>query len=77
MKTFLIMPNNSKWEQVEASTHETAYRAICSWYSPDTNIAVMDVQTGVTEIFNRTVSSTGNLEKINRIFYDQRSMDSL
>jgi len=63
--TFIICPEGCKWSEVEASSAETAYRAVCSWYSPRTRIAVINRANGITAVFTREIDSAGNLVKVN------------
>lgn len=51
MNKYMIMPEHCKWMEVEAKTHEMAYRGICSWFNYDRRIAVMDMNTKVTKVF--------------------------
>lgn len=66
MNKYLIMPQGCKWTETEAGTHETAYSMVCCWYDPDTPIAVMDKQTGKTEVFTRILDRNGNLQELKK-----------
>ena len=66
MKKYYIAPENCRWTEAEAATAEMAYCSICCWFMPDTRIAVIDAETGQTEIFTRTLDGAGNLTAIHR-----------
>ncbi len=53
MAEFLIMPERCGWSEVEAETHEMAFRLISCWFSSKTKIAVLNKETGETVIFTR------------------------
>ena len=67
MKKYIICPDGSKWTQTEAASAETAYCAACTWYRPDTRIAVIDAETGQAAVFTRTLDRAGNLTAVNRL----------
>lgn len=60
------MPEKCRFYTVEAMTAETAYRGVCSWYSPEKLIAIMDAESGSTVIFKRQLDASGNFDKIER-----------
>ena len=51
MRTFLIMPENCRWQTITANNHDIAFRSEAHWYKGKTRIAIMDVITGETQIF--------------------------
>lgn len=65
LKDFTIMPEGGRWYTRPAYTMETAYGFECSWYGPNTRIAVRDNETGETKIFTRELDNSGNLVKVN------------
>lgn len=48
---YLVMPENCRFFEVTAYTHEMAYRQQSCWFSPKTRIAVMDCMTGKTVVY--------------------------
>lgn len=77
-KHYLVMPFNNKWYKLEMKftsiyTHATdneiqkrcelVYRCACSDYS-NQNIAIMEIETGKTFVFNSRHDGVGNLQKI-------------
>ena len=60
------MPENSRFYTVEAMTAETAYCAVCCWYSPEKPVAIMDAATGATVIYTRQLDRAGNLVQIRK-----------
>ena len=77
-KHYLIMPFNNKWYKLKmkfACAYENAidnevqkrcesvYRRVCSDYS-NQNIAIMEIETGKTFVFNSQFDRFGNLVKI-------------
>ena len=59
MKNFLVMPENARWMQIEATTPEMAYRQVSCWFRRDERIAVMDPETHITTIY--THDENGNV----------------
>lgn len=51
MNKYLIMPENAKWFEIYANTHEMAFRGICFWYSYGRRIAVMDTDTAEIKMY--------------------------
>ncbi len=66
MKQFVVMPEKCRFYTVDAMTVEMAYRDICSWYSPEKPIAIMDAATGATVVYTRQLDSAGNLVQIRK-----------
>lgn len=77
-KHYLVMPFNNKWYKLKMKytcTYENAigneiqkrcekvYRCVCSDYS-NQNIAIMEIETGKTFVFNSQHDGVGNLQKI-------------
>ena len=77
-KHYLVMPFNNKWYKLKMrfdSTYTYAtnnkvlkrcrfvYRCICSDYV-NKNIAIMEIETGKTFVFNSQYDGFGNLERI-------------
>ena len=77
-KHYLVMPFNNKWYKLKmyfTSTYTYAtnnkalkrcrsvYRHVCSDYA-NKNIAIMEIETGKTFIFNSQHDESGNLQKI-------------
>ena len=77
-KHYLVMPFNNKWYKLEMKfthtyTHATdnevqkrcgfVYRLICSDYA-NKNIAIMEIETGKTFVFNSHHDGAGNLERV-------------
>lgn len=52
MNKYLIMPEKSKWFEIEAMTSEMAYRGICNWFRDDRRIAVMDESSMKVSVYN-------------------------
>lgn len=73
MNKYIIMPERCRWSVREAANHETAYGFECSFYNPNTKIAIMDTATGTTKIYTRVIDSAGNLEQI--IEHDYKSLE--
>ena len=77
-KHYLVMPFNNKWYKLKIKftrTYENAidnevqkrceivYRCACSDYG-NQNIAIMEIETGKTFVFNSQHDESGNLLKI-------------
>lgn len=77
-KHYLVMPFNNKWYKLKiefSSTYTYAtnnkvlkrcrfvYRHVCSDYA-NKNIAIMEIETGKTFVFNSQYDRFGNLVKI-------------
>ena len=78
-KHYLVMPFNNKWYKLKIKftrTYENAiddneiqkrceivYRCACSNYG-NQNIAIMEIETGKTFVFNSLHDESGNLQKI-------------
>ena len=70
---YLVMPFNNKWYKLKikfdiVTTNaqkrcEIVYRCACSDYS-NQNIAIMEIETGKTFVFNSQHDGVGNLQKI-------------
>ena len=66
-KSFLVMPEGTRWIIVKAASAEMAYRSECCWLKPSTKIAVMDVETGLATVFTRENDKCGNLIDVHRL----------
>ena len=64
MRKFIVAPEGCRRSEVEAMTAESAYRGVCSWYSPNKRIAIIDPATGNTLIYTRELDKAGNLVKV-------------
>ena len=66
MPKYLFMPEGSKWEELEREQNklDVIYNLECSFYSPKTRIAIMNLETRETKIFTRELDATGNLIKV-------------
>ena len=72
-KHYLVMPFNNKWYKLKmefdiVNTNiqercESVYRRVCSDYG-NQNIAIMEIETGKTFVFNSQHDGAGNLQKI-------------
>ena len=76
-KHYLVMPFNNKWYKLKMKytrTYENAdneiqkrcekvYSCVCSDYS-NQNIAIMEIETNKTFVFNSQHDEVGNLQKI-------------
>ena len=77
-KHYLVMPFNNKWYKLKIKftrTYENAvgneiqkrceivYGRVCSDYT-NKNIAIMEIETGKTFVFNSQHDESGNLQKI-------------
>ena len=72
-KHYLVMPFNNKWYKLKmefdiVNTNiqercESVYRRVCSDYG-NQNIAIMEIETGKTFVFNSQYDRFGNLLKI-------------
>ena len=70
---YVVMPFNNKWyklkmefDVVNTNTQERCehvYRRVCSDYS-NKNIAIIEIETGKTFVFNSQHDESGNLQKI-------------
>ena len=70
---YVVMPFNKKWYKLKmefdvVTTNarercENVYRRVCSDYT-NKNIAIMEIETGKTFIFNSLHDESGNLQKI-------------
>lgn len=67
---YVIMPEKCRFYTIEAQTAEIAYSRICSDYSPETPVAIMDTVTGKTVIFKRSINKAGNLLQIRKAAID-------
>lgn len=67
MREYTLMPEGCRWSTVKAYTMETAYGLECSWYRPNTRIAVRDNETGETKIFTRELDKHGNLIRMQEV----------
>lgn len=52
MNKYLIMPEDSKWFEVEAMNFEMAYRGISNWFRDDRRIAVMDERSMKVSVYS-------------------------
>lgn len=66
MSKYIISQAGKAATEIEAATHEIAYRAVCCWHSPSTPITVTDTETGTAETFTRILDAEGNLQRIER-----------
>ena len=72
-KHYLVMPFNNKWYKLKmefdvVNTNarkrcENVYRRVCSDYT-NKNIAIMEIETGKTFVFNSQHDESGNLQKV-------------
>ena len=70
---YVVMPFNNKWyklkmefDVVNTNTRkrcENVYRRVCSDYT-NKNIAIMEIETNKTFVFNSQHDEAGNLQKI-------------
>ena len=70
---YVVIPFNNKWYKlkmefdiVNTNTQkrcENVYRCVCSDYT-NKNIAIMEIETGKTFVFNSQHDKAGNLQKI-------------
>ena len=70
---YVVMPFNNKWyklkmefDVVNTNTQERCehvYRRVCSDYS-NKNIAIIEIETGKTFVFNSQHDGVGNLQKV-------------
>lgn len=64
-KPYIIAPEGCRWSVAPATSPELAYSSICSFYLPETQIAVIDPDTMKAKIYTRTLDGAGNLLSIN------------
>ena len=64
-KPYIIAPEGCRWSVAPATSPELAYSSICSFYLPETQIAVIDPDTMKAKIYTRTLNGAGNLLSIN------------
>lgn len=64
---YVVMPEKCRFYTVDAQNAEMVYRGICSDYSPETPVAIMDTVTGKTVIFKRSINKAGNLLQIRKV----------
>lgn len=64
MKKYIIMPESCRWSLREAANHESAYCLECSFYMPNTKIAIIDAETGAAKVYTREIDGAGNLKKV-------------
>lgn len=64
MHTYLVMPEHCDFININATSPEMAYRAICCWYSPKNRVAIMDTVTSETRVYTRRLDEDGNLIEI-------------
>lgn len=64
-KPYIIAPEGCRWSVAPATSPELAYSSICSFYLPETQIAVIDPDTMKAKIYTRTLDRAGNLLSIN------------
>ena len=64
MKLFRIFPDRCRHFETVATSHEMAYRGVCCFYSADTKIAVMDIESGDVKVYSRVLDKKGNLLRI-------------
>ena len=72
-RNYLIIPFNNKWYKLKmefdvVNTNarkrcENVYRRVCSDYS-NKNIAIIEIETGKTFVFNSQHDGAGNLQKM-------------
>ena len=70
---YLIMPFNNKWYKLKMEFDiittnirercENVYMRVCSDYT-NKNIAIMEIETGKTFVFNSQYDESGNLQKM-------------
>ena len=61
MKLFRIFPDRCRQFETVATSHEMAYRGVCSFYNADTRIAVMDIESSDVKVYSRVLDKNGNL----------------
>lgn len=64
MNKYIIMPECCRWSLREAANHESAYCLECSFYMPNTKIAIIDAETGAAKVYTRELDGAGNLKKV-------------
>lgn len=64
MKLFRIFPDRCRHFETVANCPEMACRGVCSFYSADKKIAVMDIESGETKVYSRELDKNGNLLRI-------------
>ena len=64
-KPYIIAPEGCRWSVAPATSPELAYSSICSFFLPETQIAVIDPDTMKAKIYTRTLDRAGNLLSIN------------
>ena len=64
MRTYLIMPEHCTFLNINATSPEMAYGAVCNLYSARNRVAVMDTITNETRVYTRRLDSDGNLIEI-------------
>ena len=73
MNKYIIMPEGCRWSLREAANHESAYCFECSFYKPNTLIAIIDAETGAAKVYTREIDGAGNLKRI--IEHDIKSLE--
>lgn len=66
MKKFFYMAQGGRLNEMECTTAEMVYRAICCFYMPSTKVIVINEETKIASIFTRTLDENGNLISINK-----------
>lgn len=67
MKKFFYMAQGGRLNEMECTTAEMVYRAICCFYMPSTPIIIVDQETNESFIFTRKIDKNGNLISIKEI----------
>ena len=73
MNKYIIMPERCRWSLREAANHESAYCLECSFYMPNTKIAIIDAETGAAKVYTRELDGAGNLKRV--IEHDIKSLE--
>ena len=64
MHTYLVMPEHCNFININATSPEMAYRAVCNWYSPKNRVAITDTVTNETRVYTRRLDCNGNIVEI-------------
>lgn len=66
MNRYVVMPEDGRWFEIEATTPEMAYRGCCSYVMPSTRTAILDPVTKHVDVYTRRLDRHGNLIAVNR-----------
>ena len=64
MHTYLVMPEYCGFYNINATSPEMAYSAVCNWYSAKNRVVIMDTVTSETRVYTRRLDDDGNLIEI-------------